>query len=201
MNNNLLNKPKTFVITGNTFVLSAIWKQLRNLGYTGIDEEGLSIEMISESTDYLSSLDSFKHLYSGSQTFFTYNSAVATFTVPEEYYEALAFAEDQLENPYWGKGNAPFMENDWVVCTSNQSGRWRQVGDIFQISSSEDEGGYVCITDGQVILTSRIRHATTSEINGVLEAKTKRKEIYQFIKEKFPKSIVSHYDHQIVITM
>ena len=99
--------PKTFEIsTDNEFLAKAIWADLLKLGYTEGNEtvnNSLPKGKIIVGTRLISvtkynSLDKFKELVCVDDA-----KVDKHFVLPQQYNEALQFAKEQLEHPYWKK--------------------------------------------------------------------------------------------------
>jgi hypothetical protein len=160
-----MDKPQPFRITShNSKLLEAILIDLLKLGYTNQTHNSITT-CISQHSDKLDdfekSLDIFKKLNSnGSGNWYKYKD----FTLPTQYLEALVFAKEQINHPYWTKDQ--FKVGDWVVL-KDRAVIPENIGKITKITS------YIYWGESWSNLESNLRLATTDEIqiNLINEAK------------------------------
>ncbi len=101
-----MKRPQTFKITGSKPLLKAIWEELIEMGYTKgryiptnnykeLNHICSNYEIFNDTH----TIKEFKELYLGKASIDT----DVAFNLPEQYNEALQFAKDQLNHPYWNK--------------------------------------------------------------------------------------------------
>jgi hypothetical protein len=116
-----MKTPKPFAITAdNPKLIEAIAEELKVLGYN-IKVESLKGNSILQYSDYFVSVSEketfstlYMRTYTGKQHNFQY------FALPSQYEEALQFAKEQINHPYW-KNSFDYEEGEWIYGTTSNS--------------------------------------------------------------------------------
>jgi len=116
-----MKTPQPFAITAdNPKLIEAIAEELKVLGYN-IKVESLKGNSILQYSDYFVSVSEketfstlYMRTYTGKQHNFQY------FALPSQYEEALQFAKEQINHPYW-KNSFDYEEGEWIYGTTSNS--------------------------------------------------------------------------------
>ena len=100
-NNNIMEKPKTFWITGKKHQLEAIWEDLKELGYYSDSNKNYELKYIGNNYENrnIKDLNKFKSIFLGDTDYSKDNDI--TFNLPEDYSKALKHCEEAINSPYW----------------------------------------------------------------------------------------------------
>jgi hypothetical protein len=172
----MIDKPQTFYIKAdNIYMLQAIQQDLKSLGYNFLsddvynkDKKSIAIangsELSWKTKEDFTNLDSFN---------FSSKNHNKYFTLPSQYQEALDFAKEQINHPYWDKNK--FKVGDWVYW----SGISPIIGQIERLNRHDGRENYVLKNtfnseEYTSCYVSCLRLATTKEVENHLIEEAKK---------------------------
>ena len=172
-----MEKPQTFAIKAeNKKLLEAIWEDLMKMGYKSVVDyskvlNGFIFNYWNET--YIDNKEKFSQLIIGELTRFDVNK---TFTLPDQYSEALEFAKAQITSDWWTKDQ--FKVGEWL---------YKEASDcflLFRFNSKTDFGDFFAkesyfidmknphfireIREDNLITNNNITRATTEQIERIL---------------------------------
>jgi hypothetical protein len=116
-----MKTPQPFAITAdNPKLIEAIAEELKLLGYTIKVEDSKGHALVQYSDDFssMTKKERFYELYM--QANIGKNYKYQYFVLPSQYEEALQFAKEQINHPYW-KNPFDYEEGEWIYGTAGNS--------------------------------------------------------------------------------
>lgn len=196
-----MDKPRAFIIEGSTPLIKAMASELLELGYTNICLDSISEENLTniqmnrgDKTLLKDGIEEFKVLFlARSTSWFLQNPSAERFTLPKDYNEAIKFAKEQLNHPYWKIDEQKFEVGDWILVLESgyncgdhpkyNSELFVKKGDVVRIEQIENYKGFdvaIC-TGGEII-----RIGQHPEYFKTITFKEAKKRLLEIAKEKYP---------------
>ena len=163
-----MNKPQTFSILGKEHQLKSIWEDLKELGYTLYKEDFIGKIRISNDYKRIETKEMFSSLCTCSTR---ERSSHVNFQLPQQYQEALDFAKEQINHPYWDQDE--YKVGDWVTVIGfderySYSLYHGELGKSYLITKINKSGLFFNETDCLCKTVIKVRKATEEEIKSEL---------------------------------